>query len=365
MAAGCDVVILGGGVIGLTAAYVLAKAGIRVRLLDRGDFGQEASWAGAGILPPANCEQAVTPLEQLRALSVGMFPQLSYELKERIGIDNGYLISGGLELIGHSQSAGEEWGGAGVEARHLTEAEARANEPALASGLGNAIFLPGMAQLRNPWHLRALVAACQSLGVVLSANQAVQGFKLHGPRLLQVETDAGPVDGELFVACVGAWTDRLLARLGLRLGIEPVRGQIVQLNPGRVLLRRILLRGAQYLVPRGDGRVLAGSTEEAAGFEKRNTAAGVEGLLTLALRLVPSLADAAVEKAWSGLRPGSPDGLPFIGPVPGMENVMVAAGHFRAGIQHSPGTAMLVKSWVLRQAPAVDINPFRLDRSSS
>src|SRR5207253_2207305 len=126
----------------------------------------------------------------------------------------------------------------------------------------------------------------------------------------------------------------------IQTGIQPVRGQIVLLNPGQVLFRRVLILGARYLVPRQDGRVLAGSTEEEAGFEKQTTAEGVTGLIQLAVELVPALAHADVERCWAGLRPGSPDGLPFIGPVPGVSNLLMAAGHFRAGIQLSPGTAL-------------------------
>jgi glycine oxidase len=115
-------------------------------------------------------------------------------------------------------------------------------------------------------------------------------------------------------------------------------------------------------VPRLDGRVLIGSTEEHAGYEKNTTAEGIGGLLQLGLRLVPRLAGAALEKTWAGLRPGSPDGLPFLGPVSGIENLFVAAGHFRAGIQLSPGTGMLMKEMILGQPLSMPMDAFRLDR---
>ena len=120
------------------------------------------------------------------------------------------------------------------------------------------------------------------------------------------------------------------------------------------------MAGTQYLVPRSDGRVLIGSTEEHAGFEKNTTAAGIGGLLALALRLVPDLENAPLEKTWAGLRPGSPDGLPFIGPAPGFANLLVAAGHFRAGIQLSPGTALLLKERILGQPASMPLDAFRL-----
>src|SRR5205085_9865198 len=134
----------------------------------------------------------------------------------------------------------------------------------------------------------------------------------------------------------GAWTDLLLGQVGGAVRIRPVRGQIALLNTGTPGVRPVLLQGKRYLVPRADGRVLVGSTEEEAGFDARPTAGAIAGLLEFAAELVPSLADAPLEKCWAGLRPGTPDGLPFLGPVPGLENVFVAAGHFRSGIPLPP-----------------------------
>jgi glycine oxidase len=120
--------------------------------------------------------------------------------------------------------------------------------------------------------------------------------------------------------------------------------------------------GKRYLVPRPDGRVLVGSTEEDVGFDKRTTAGAIRDLLDFAIAVVPALAAAPLERSWAGLRPGSPDGLPFLGPVPGVENLYVAAGHFRAGIQLSPGTALVMRDLILGRTPAVPVESFRLDR---
>jgi glycine oxidase len=363
MAASADVVILGGGVIGLTAAYFLARAGARVQLLDQGDLGQEASWAGAGILPPGNPRCAKTPFDQLRAQSVAMFPQLSAELKERTGIDNGYLRSGGLEFMGHSaEAAAEEWRGEGIEVQRLSAEEVRAMEPALTNNAGAAFFLPEMAQVRNPWHLRALIENCRTLHVNLRPGHAAHGFARQGERIRTVRTSQGEFTADQFIVAAGAWTDSLLAEVGCKLGVHPVRGQIVLLNYNKPNVQRILLWGARYLVPRGDGRILVGSTEEDAGFDKRTTAAGVQGLLELATALVPALAQAPVEKCWAGLRPGSKDGLPTIGRVPGCDNLFVAAGHFRAGIQLSPGTGFMLKEMVLGEKPTIAPEAFRVGR---
>jgi glycine oxidase len=144
-----------------------------------------------------------------------------------------------------------------------------------------------------------------------------------------------------------------------------VRGQIALLNTGAPLFRRVLCRGKRYLVPRADGRVLVGSTEEDAGFDKRTTAVAIAGLLELAVELVPGLAQAHLERSWAGLRPGSPDGMPYLGAVPGLTNLFVAAGHFRAGIQLSPGTGLVLKELLQGQPTSVPLEAFRLDRTLS
>jgi glycine oxidase len=359
-----DVLILGGGVIGLTTAYFLAREGVRVTLLDKGDFGQEASWAGAGILPPGNPAHARSPVDQLRAHSSALFPTLSYELRERTGIDNGYLRCGGLEFISQEgEAAAEEWRSEGIAVERLEEKQLLQLEPGLRSGLGAAYHLPDMAQVRNPRHLQALLAASRSLGVDLQPGCPVHGFEWHGQQVVAVKTNRGRLHADRYVLATGAWSEPLLEQLGWRPGIHPVRGQIALLNSDVPVLRRVLLWGPRYAVPRADGRVLIGSTEEQAGFNKQTTAAAIADLLALACQLAPGLAEARVERSWAGLRPGSPDGLPFLGSVPGFDNVYVAAGHFRAGIQLSPGTGLVMKELLLGQPLTVPLDAFRLDRS--
>jgi glycine oxidase len=356
----CDIMILGGGVIGLTTAYFLARDGARVAVLDKGDFGQESSWAGAGILPADSAGHS--PLDRLRALSVAQFQGLSAELREFTGVDNGYLRSGGLEFTKSiGEAAAEEWHGEG-EYSLLDETDLAKLEPALAKNVGQAYHLPDMAQLRNPRHLKALLAGCGMRGVRLMPGCPAQGFTTNGKRITAVKTLDGTLTADRFLLALGAWTDPLLEPLGWKPGIRPIRGQIVLLNPGLPAFRHILLWGSRYLVPRPDGRILIGATEEDVGFDKRTTAGAVADLIHLATTLVPGLAGAAVERCWAGLRPGSPDGLPFLGPVPGWENVFVAAGHFRAGIQLSPGTATLMKESLLGQPLSFSLEPFRLNR---
>jgi len=350
-----DVLIVGGGVIGLTTAYYCARAGLRVTLVEAGAMGRQASWAGAGILPPASLRDAQTPLDRLRAISNAQYPQLTQQLYEDTGLDNGYRVCGGIELAEPGGEASElptpEWcsPGARYEWVHGPALQQRLGGWSLAVSQG--AFLPEMAQVRNPWHLRALEAACRFRGVQLRPHWPVRRVLAEG-----VEGEAGILRAERVVLTSGAWTGHLLP-----LQIRPIRGQMLLLRvaPGP---RPILTCGKRYLVPRGDGRLLVGSTEEDVGFAAYTTHEALAELHRFAVSLCPALADATVEGSWAGLRPASGDGLPYIGPVPAQPRWYVAAGHFRAGLQLSPGTALYLCHLFTGQPEPFDTRDFRVDR---
>jgi glycine oxidase len=359
-----DVVLVGGGVIGLTTAYFLAKEGASVVVLEQGEFGKESSWAGAGILLPADPTGGQTPLERLRSLSALRHRSLGHELLGATGIDNGLRLCGGIEFLAGESEPGE-WGCDGVRRERLDAAAVGRLEPALGGGLGDADHLPDMAQLRNPRHIEALTAACHQLRdadgwprVEFRTGVSAYALLRTGSRIDGVHTSGGVVEGGKVLVSAGAWSDGLLRSIGWSLPIEPVRGQIALLNPGPPLFRHVLLWGNQYLVPRAEGRVLVGSTTEYAGFDKRNTAGAIQEFLELACQLVPDLAMATIEKTWSGLRPGNRDGLPYLGRVADFENLFVAAGHFRAGIELSTGTAIVMKELLLDQPTTIPLDAF-------
>jgi glycine oxidase len=364
MATHPDVLVIGGGIIGLTSAYYLAKAGLSVEVLDKGDLGREASWAGAGIVPPGNPDRAATSIDKLRAVGSVRFPDFSAELRELTGIDNGFVRCGGVEFLRPEDGyAVGLWAAEGIPHRPAGTDELRRAEPNVEPPPGTTPYLlDTCAQVRNPRHLRALVAACDRVGVRLSPGVEFAGWVTDSGGVRGVRTGAGTTAGRYLVAA-GAWAESLLTPLGCRPGVHPVRGQIVLLRSRPGVVARVLMASKRYLVPRSDGLILAGSTEEPeAGFEKANTPEGVQGLIDFARQLVPRLAYTEVEKAWAGLRPGSPDGRPFIGAVPGHPNVLVAAGHFRAGVQLSVGTAEIVRDLITGKPPAISIDAFRLDR---
>ena len=363
-----DVLIVGGGVIGLSLAYELAGRGAAVRVIDAGQPAREASWAGAGILPPAR-STAGDPLEQLTALSNDLHRQWSEALRETTGIDNEYRRSGAIYLARGAEEAlrlrefAAQAQQRDIVAEELTTARLRDLEPALSpSELKSAYLVPEECQLRNPRHLKALLGACVARGVKVTSGAAAHDFETRGDRITAVRTSVGPIQADQVCLTAGAWSAALAERWGVNVAIKPIRGQIVLLATARSVLARIINEGPRYLVPRRDGRLLVGSTEEDAGFDRSTTAGAIGGLLEFALSLAPQLAAAQVERSWAGLRPCTADGMPYLGRVPHLDNAFVAAGHFRGGLQLSPGTAVVMCQLMRGERPAVDLEAFRVDR---
>jgi len=390
-----DCLIIGGGVVGLSLAWELACASLKVHVVERGEPGREASWAGAGILPAARCTPGGTPLEQLSALSRRLHGEWAARLRAETGIDTGFRECGELHVARTDDAvaviereAGEHVA-AGVRVQRPTLAEVLAREPGLvgewetvgAEGGGEravnhqgacaprspgalgekilaAFWLPDAAQIRNPRHLQALVAACRRGSVRLTTHAGAEDVEVHGRRIKEVVTPAGRFAAERVVICAGAWSDALLKRLGFKLPLKPIRGQMVLMKLPQPVLRCIVHEGPHYLVPRDDGRVLVGSTLEDVGFDTRTTEQAINELISFARSILPALRAAEIEHAWAGLRPGSDLPNPLIGPLPNYDNVLVAAGHFRWGLYLSPGTATLLRQVMLGEEPQIPLEDF-------
>ena len=369
-----DVLILGGGVVGLSLAYELTARGRRVAVVEQNaEVGRESSWAGAGILPDAVYRPGDPPLEQLAGKAIPLHVEWAERLQRETGVDNGYRRCGGVywaddeTTLAKLEHEATDWRRQGLAHESLDAASLAKVEPALADAFrsGRIIrgyHLPSEAQLRNPWHMQALTAACRQRGVEFHTGAACEDFVVRNGRVVEVSTARGPLSAEQFALCSGAWTGKLAERLGLRLGIRPIRGQIALLHPAKPLINGIVTVGRRYFVPRADGRVLVGSTEEDVGFDKSNTAAVMADLLQFACSLAPELRGAPLERTWAGLRPYSADDLPYIGPVPNVANAFVAAGHYRWGLTLSTATAVCLTQLMHGESPLVDLTAFRLDR---
>ena len=362
-----QIVIVGGGVVGLTTALKLAELGVSVTLLDRQQVGHEASWAGAGMLPPGNLANAVTPESRLRAYSHSLWPELAADLTARTGIDIGYHICGAIEVFADNSTLEIEqhaanWKAEGIRIERLSALDVRRHVADMDDRFDSAILLADFGQVRNPRYLQALKAACLQRGVeILEHSHAVE-IRQKEDRIVDVRVGERTLHFDRICFAAGAWTSSILKPLGFSLPVKPVRGQIVQLQLQSQPFHCVIELGKRYLVPRRDGLILIGSTEEDAGFAKHTTTEGVSGLLDFARSLVPSLAKAEVVHTWAGLRPGSPDELPLLGQVPGFSNAFVGAGHFRSGLQMSPGTGTILADLMLGQTPAIDMNGLQADR---
>lgn len=368
-----DALIIGGGIIGLSLAWELAKREIRSTVLDRGSLGRGASWAGAGILPAAAERGAVDPLEQLRSLSHKLHAQWAEQLRSETQIDTGFTRCGGIHLARTPAEAATLlanrgwWDEHGITFEQLSPQALNELEPALLSTSANrfksAWRIPNECQLRNPHHLRALAQACELRGIQFLENTAVESFQVTGSRRLAAVTQTGQVlQAERICICSGAHSRLLLDQLGYTSGIMPVRGQMVLYQSQAQQFSHVINEGHRYLVPRADGYVLAGSVEEEVGFEVQTTPEAIAQIRDWAEDLCPALQSASVVKTWAGLRPGSFDGLPYIGRLPEFDNMYLAAGHFRHGLHLSCGTAVVMADLLQNKTPAIDLTPFRIGR---
>lgn len=355
-----ETVVVGGGVIGLTSAYLLAKQGVSVTVIDQQQIGQEASWAGAGMLPPV-LRAGPESLKAITKQSAAKWPELSQELLSRTGIDNGYRNCGAIQIsLENPEELGEDavlWNRAGAPTVQLDSLGFHLYEQAISPEITSAFRLPTMSQVRNPRHLKALKEACVSYGVKFIENQTVRQFEIDRNNVKTAVLENRKISADSFVISTGAWTEDLLKDLDLQLEIIPIRGQIVLMKLPAPLITHIIEDGPRYLVPREDGNVLIGSTEENVGFVKETTDNGVQGLIDFALQVVPQLSEAKVVKSWSGLRPKAVRGYPLIGQSEALSNLTIAAGHFRDGLLQSPVTAQLVAELVTGQPTSIDLAP--------
>ncbi len=365
-------IIVGGGVVGLSIAWELAQRGRKVAVLESEKIGKGASWAGAGILPAVEKQATTDPYEQLRALSHNLHPIWAERLCRETGLDTGYARCGGIYL---ATSPGEAatlaanrlwWREHGIEHHAWDHAELARQEPALVAiqptEIQAAWFLPDECQIRNPRHLQALALVCRKLGVDLIESTRVERIEPLANQRIAIHTRRATLSAQQVCICSGAWARETLEQLGIRSGIMPVRGQMVLYNCDRPVISHIVNEGHRYLVPRRDGRLLAGSIEEEVGYAIQTTEAGLAHIRGWAERVLPAIKNCPIEKSWAGLRPGSFDGWPYVGRVPGFENLFLAAGHFRSGLHLSCATAVVMANTMQGLPNPIDLHPFRVGR---
>lgn len=346
----------------MLTARCLHETGMRVLLLERGQLGCEASWAGGGILSPLYPWHHPAAVNRMAAISQRAYPQLASDLKEETGIDPECIQSGMLVLDAEQQEDARRWcADYNVPLSHLPQGAAHQCEPALAPSFDKGLWLPEVAQIRSPRLVKALRASLDKRRIETREHTEVQRLRVQAGAVTSVETTQSMIHADRVLIAAGAWSARLIPSEYTPIRVEPVRGQIILLRAPPGLVRRIILYRGDYLIPRSDGRVLVGSTLEDAGFDKATTRQARHRLRAKAVEWVPTLAECPTEHHWSGLRPGSPAGIPYVGEHPNIRGLYFNTGHFRCGVVLAPASARLATDLMVGRTPDLSPVPYAVD----
>ncbi len=357
-----EAVVAGGGLIGASIALELASAGVKVGVFDAQKPGREASWASAGMISPSPESTATTCVLPLSMASVRIYPEFIRRVEELSGKNVGYRKEGALDIFldGEKQSEIteilEQHRNAGLRAEALSGEQAIALEPMLTAEIRAGILRNDEASLDNRVFTEATLEAARLKGAEIHSGNGARALWMEGRVCKGVQVETGRVEARWTVIAAGCFSAQIEGAADYA-PVTPAKGQMMALRCDGVKLRRDIWSEHMYLVPRTDGRIIAGSTIEYEGFDRSVTAAGMKKILSGALSLVPALEKAHVEETWAGLRPDTPDHLPILGPTD-RDGLLIATGHFRSGILLAPITAQLIREWVTSQKVSVDWAPF-------
>jgi glycine oxidase len=357
-----DVAIAGGGLIGASIAFELAEAGLHVGIFDRAEPGQEASWAGAGILSPAPENPASIPLVPLGKASMSLYPEFVGRVEERSGQSAGFRPKGTLQAL-FSRDAARELStiialhhGLGLKAEAMRAEDARQLEPALSADVEAAVLRADEASVDNRALTNAALAAAEDSGVEIFPGWGAEAIRCDGRVCTGLALSSEQIAAKWTVIAAGCFSAQI-AGVEAYAPVRPAKGQMASLRAGGTQIERVLWSDKIYLVPRNDGRILAGATVEYVGYEKEVTAGALKKILSGAIELAPGLEKARVEETWAGLRPDSPDHLPILGATD-LGGLLIATGHFRSGILLAPITARLICEWITQQRVSSDWERF-------
>lgn len=338
-----DFIVIGAGALGLATADALLRRGASVTVLERGQVGQESSWAGGGILSPLCPWDYPDAVNQLTQRGASLFGAWAEGLHQVTGIDPEYECSGMLVLSPVDVPTAKQWCAA-----HAVRVESRSD----------GLLLPDVAQVRNPRLLQALRVRVEQLGGRIVEQCDVMAIVPKAEKVDHLVTTQGDHSADTYIVTAGAWSEKLLGKHALQADIKPIRGQMLLFKFDAPPLPHIVLQRGIYLIPRRDGHLLVGSTLEDVGFDKNTTDEARAMLLQQAGAVLPALRGMPVVKHWSGLRPASPGNIPTIGRHPQLPNLYINSGHFRYGVTMSPASVEVLLN-TLNGAPQVlDVAPY-------
>ncbi|HWR13945.1 MAG TPA: glycine oxidase ThiO [Terriglobales bacterium] len=344
-----DVVVIGAGVIGLSLACNLRRAGFSVLVLEKHQPGHEATWAAGGMI--AHCE--IGPdisLQQMAKLSAALYPSFVREIQDESGVDVDYRSEGKIRFVEENIEA---WTPKGTI---LDNQEVRRLEPEIAFNAPAVLLQESWLDPRKL--VEGLVKAAKHLGVELISGAEVKEIAIEQGRTVGAITPKATYGGVAVVNCAGAWSGQFSP---VPIPARPIKGQMLCLVPDRRVLRHVISGNGVYLIPRTDGRIVVGATVEDVGFDKRVDPSAIQALHQRAANLVPALGEARIHDSWAGLRPGTPDELPMLGRTE-LEGYFVATGHYRDGILLAPATASAMTQILAGHEPGIDISRFSPSR---
>ena len=359
-----DITIIGSGIIGLLIAKELSQAGLSVTLVEKNPTAQESSWAGGGILLPLYPWRQSPAITELVIPSLKIYPQLNEALFASTGIDPEWTQSGLLITKNPDSELAGHW----CEKNDIpvVNAEESLFEKIQTQAI-NPLWLPTIAQARNPRLLKSLKAfLLQQERVRFIENCTVNEIVQKNNRVSAINTSAGKMEVNHLIIAAGAWTAELTKGLFKNTikkpQISPVKGQMLLFQAQPDTLLNMILDGDHYLIPRRDGKILAGSSVEYEGFDKSTNDQTKNKLKSFAFDLFPALKDFFLLAHWAGLRPGTEHGVPYIDTHPEIENLSINAGHFRNGLTMAPASAQLMADLILKRSPIVNPQPYKLTR---
>lgn len=358
-----DFLIIGGGLIGLLTAKELQKAGANVAVIEKNSHGKQATWAAGGILSPMRPWYYSKPVNAISSLSQSVYQQLSIELRDETGIDPEWILSGMLVLHDDEMTQATQWceqNNSPIEVLSVKELNTQFGH--LKPLNESAIYRRDVATIRPHKLSAALTHYLSAKGVTFYNDQEAREFNIKNNTIGGLQVDDKTLTAKEYIVCGGAWSTQLIPDISPKPNITPVKGQMICFPPTDISNLCMVMDGNHYIIPRKDRRIVVGSTREDTEFDASTTQVALNELRDFAQQLYPALANIEPDAHWAGLRPASPESIPYICRVEPFENLSLNAGHYRNGIVTAPASAELMVDILLDRDTKIDPTPYKIMR---